>query len=604
MNRNNNYYNFNNNNNNINNNNVNQGSQQNFQNQQNRFNQNNQNYVNFNQPNNFMDNLPNNFNFYPLNQQQNNNYYNQIGYNNQYPQEESEIQSNLQETNNQNNNANMRTNAVQNYQNLQTNDVNIGLVSMNPDNGYNNSNQNNNNNNYYYNYNQNQNNISNNQSANDHNQQQLYHQFRQQPNQLQMNYYQQMPQHQNPEWKEEYDNIAYFQGLNVPIPTFVGDDQREKLRKILSEINKDMMQFLQNRQNKEQIITQIQEQFRRSNQISFNCINSNNQMQSNQSLSFNDEETDTHSTIDLSNYTDNEYNQKSSLYSYATSEEQMLDNNINNNNNKNNNNNLIQFIIGLNELNIIQKDFFIEKFKEELKNNIQTLKKNFLIDQSDYEQSTIDKIKKIKEINQFGLDLCKQEKNQIYFKNQKFQTVSFDFRKEKLLKTTLYCILQNFICKGSQAKSTKYLMKQLKHINQKNQMLEVDNIILRQIFLRFFDLVNSDEQNHKKITQEFLDNLFKYEFLSTVLLDHYKRLVRFLSQQELKENSHEILEQFIKTYFLYLQIIDSNSLKYQKKCKNSKFPYFLCFYTENDIKQQGKDKIQIVQDFQKLMALK
>ncbi|EAR91433.1 hypothetical protein TTHERM_00594180 (macronuclear) [Tetrahymena thermophila SB210] len=562
-----------------NNYNYNQGRQPNFQQLPNGI---QQNQYNFNQPNNQMFNQHNHFNFNQIQQQQQQ-FYRQVNY--LQESQQSDIQSQILQNNNQN--TNFQTREIVNTNNInaeqQINNQNQ-IYSQNRFN-YNNSNNNDSNNqrnNYNYNDHSNNNNNYSNRN-NDGNNQQLYHQFRN------MNEFQQIKE--LPDWKDEYQNISYIEDICISIPTFVDSKKIQQLDSVLSEINKEIQQFLENKQDRKQIISQIKEKFITSSKIEFN---SRNNIQSNQSLSFNDEETDIMST-DFTNYADFENKQESILRSYVTSTTEQ----IQNDDNQNYKSQLIDFIVNMFEQNKFQKSFFSEEFKNELNNNIQKQKINYLIDDSDFEQSTIDKIKSIKEIKQFGYDLCNQEENQIIYKEQNFKAVSFNFRKEKLLKTTMYCILKNFICSGSQAKSKKYLIKQLMHIDSKNKQLEVDYIILRQIYLRFFDLVVNYFDDNNKMAIEFLDNLFKYEFISSLLLDHYKRLIRFLSKKKLKENPKEILDQFVESYYLDLFIINSGSLKYRKKYSKSKKPYFLCFYTQSNIQQNELDQISIVQDIKK-----
>ncbi|KAL4480368.1 hypothetical protein ABPG74_020884 [Tetrahymena malaccensis] len=170
------------------------------------------------------------------------------------------------------------------------------------------------------------------------------------------------------------------------------------------------------------------------------------------------------------------------------------------------------------------------------------------------------------------------------------QTINIDFKERRVLKTVTYSILSHILCK-QELKFTKiYIYKVLDNINPKTKGFEYENYILRQIYLHF--LLNIIQDSTCKSAALFLDKVFSYEFLSSLLCDHLLFSVqKLLKISEQKDDLYSQIEQISIVNNFTLHLLSRNKkeyLQYQYSLQQSREIFI---YFEQNFNQ---DKIQAV----------
>ncbi|KAL4489258.1 hypothetical protein ABPG72_006322 [Tetrahymena utriculariae] len=216
-------------------------------------------------------------------------------------------------------------------------------------------------------------------------------------------------------------------------------------------------------------------------------------------------------------------------------------------------------------INDIQQHLNNKQNKQQQNNKKNHNKKTNLFCKDDYlcDTNFIEEI--LSTIYRFGFDRCDVQKMQI--QTIMSDTISISFKEKNVLKTITYSILHHILCKQDLNQAKKYIYKVLEHINPNSKGFEKENYILRQLYLLLLQIIISNS-NHSQLTNQFLDNIFQFEFLSSLLYDH----LLFSSQKILKINSQSqdmnaIIGQLSKANDINLYLL----CKKQSECKKYQY---------------------------------
>ncbi|KAL4480364.1 hypothetical protein ABPG74_020880 [Tetrahymena malaccensis] len=435
--------------------------------------------------------------------------------------------------------------------------------------------------------------------------------------------------------KKDWNGDFYHAEINeilIPIPTFVNIDTLNNLFLVLSDVQKQVDDFLNIPQLKKQTLNQIHKNFinkneqiienfqkkgkknieeqdqiiekieqNNSNNNSYNNIPNNQRDQKFSALNMHvkkeNEQYDQNKKQQDEETKSRQSNKSKKSYTSEMSQGLIQTYKINSQNNLNKHSNelkeFFQNKISLNKecSSYIRDDILqqtkIQQQKQQMKNKQQKQKNPCLFSTSDYEinQNQIEQI--LNAINDFGVDKCLvQEKNNSYLKTP---TVSINFKKDKILKTIIYSILYRFICQQEIDVSKKFIYKILGYINPKQSPIQSENILLRHIFLHFLLIFISNLENKSKVAIEFLNDLFSFEFVSSLIVDHLfnsAKIVLKISQPV--DHINEKIEILAKCYFLNLYLTERSSNKAQKwlyKRKNDSDSSIIFIYFEQSLVQ-------------------
>ncbi|EAR91576.2 hypothetical protein TTHERM_00391460 (macronuclear) [Tetrahymena thermophila SB210] len=351
------------------------------------------------------------------------------------------------------------------------------------------------------------------------------------------------------DWNGEWFYVEVNQ-ISIPIPSFVSLATQNKLKQTIQEVQQQVDYHLKSPSFRQQILDYMHKDFMNKNCQLFKKINS---VDSNPSLK-----------IQFENQ-NKLFQQNLNANTQKADDFRKFVHHIFNRNIKNRN--LIE--------NDIQQYMKNKESKKKPNNN-----KNYLHSNEDFmnDQKFIEET--LNSIHKFGVDRCNIQKND----NQKImsETISINFQERKTLKTITYSILHHNLCKQDKKWAKEYIYKVLSHINPNTKDFEQRNYILRQIYLLFLQtiIINSNNSNQ---TDQFLESVFKSEFLSSLLSDH----LLFSAQQILKIKNHTNQNQDINTlldqlskandfnlYLISQKEVDSKKYLHAKHKSREIFIYF------------------------------
>ncbi|EAR95179.1 hypothetical protein TTHERM_00378430 (macronuclear) [Tetrahymena thermophila SB210] len=244
----------------------------------------------------------------------------------------------------------------------------------------------------------------------------------------------------------------------------------------------------------------------------------------------------------------------------------------------------------------IQQQIQLKKDEQQVKNKkTNKIKNPYLYSDNDYQinEEQFDKIMKI--VDKFGVDRCQvQEKINSALKTE---TITINFKENKVLKTITYSILYRSICQQELEGAKKFIYKILGYINPKSKGIESENFLLRQIFLQFLCILITNT-DYKKQATEFLNTIFSFEFLSSLIFDYMlnsaQKMLKLKNSDECGINEH--IECLAKGYYLDLLLIDrSQNVKRSNHSKQDNLGSNLIFiYFEQTLNQDPKQAVYFV----------
>ncbi|KAL4489108.1 hypothetical protein ABPG73_005595 [Tetrahymena malaccensis] len=256
----------------------------------------------------------------------------------------------------------------------------------------------------------------------------------------------------------------------------------------------------------------------------------------------------------------------------------------------------VQTIIQTNNSQKQQIQSEIKNYLQKQQNKQQNYKKNyksFLLSSDDYNFNYIFLDEMLKNINRFGVDRCKIDKTQIQTVMFMSEALSIDFKERNVLKTLTYATLHLFICKQNSDKAKKYICKVLDHINPSSKGLEQDNYILRQLYLLLLQIVIKYSDNHQESVTEFLDNVFKFEFLSALLCDHLIfSAQKILKQQQQTNDIFVLVDQISKANKINLNIFSNSDNQSYRNAKKETSEIFIFSY--KSLKQNQQEPVYYI----------
>ncbi|EAR95181.2 hypothetical protein TTHERM_00378450 (macronuclear) [Tetrahymena thermophila SB210] len=243
----------------------------------------------------------------------------------------------------------------------------------------------------------------------------------------------------------------------------------------------------------------------------------------------------------------------------------------------------------------IQHQIYLNEEKQKAKNKKKITKNPFLFSDDDYQKKEEQLNKIMKTVDKFGVDRCQVQEtiNPVL----QTETMSINFKENKVLKTITYSILYRSICQQELESAKKFIYKILGYINPKSKGFESENFLLRQIFLHFLCILLT-EAEYKQQAIAFLNQIFSFEFISSLILDYMQNLAqKVLKLKNDDENGiNEHVDCLAKGYNLNLFLIDCNHNV--KKCNyNKKYNLgsnLIFIYFEQSLNQKPKQAIYFV----------
>ncbi|EAR95175.1 hypothetical protein TTHERM_00377400 (macronuclear) [Tetrahymena thermophila SB210] len=251
---------------------------------------------------------------------------------------------------------------------------------------------------------------------------------------------------------------------------------------------------------------------------------------------------------------------------------------------------------GSNTYKDIQKQIKLQEKQQQAKSNSTNKIKNpYLQSEDDYQISEEYFEKIMNKVDKFGVDRCQvQEKiNQAL----KTETVSINFKENKKLKTIIYSILYRNICQKKLEGAKKFIYKILGYINPKQKGFKSENFLLRQIFLHFLCILLT-EAEYKQQATTFLNTIFSFEFLSSLILDYMQNSAQKILKVNIadQDEKDQPLQWLAQGYNLDLFLFDSNSnfkkLKFKRKIDSESNIIFI--YFEQSLNQEPNQAVYFV----------
>ncbi|EWS74480.1 hypothetical protein TTHERM_000377399 (macronuclear) [Tetrahymena thermophila SB210] len=244
----------------------------------------------------------------------------------------------------------------------------------------------------------------------------------------------------------------------------------------------------------------------------------------------------------------------------------------------------------------IQQQIKLKEEKQQAKIQKTIIKNPYLYSDDDYKLNEEYLNQIIQTVNNFGVDRCQvQEKINSVLQTE---TMTINFKENKLLKTITYSILYRSICLQELEIAKKFIYKILGYINPKSKGFEQQNFLLRQIFLHFLCILIKDA-NYQQQTTQFLNTIFSFEFISSLILDHLQYQAQKILKKSNNPNNDDIQEQIdclAKGYNLTLFLIDGKNKgkKYNHRGKSSCSFDIIFIYFEQSLYQQPNQAILFV----------
>ncbi|KAL4505977.1 hypothetical protein ABPG72_013738 [Tetrahymena utriculariae] len=443
------------------------------------------------------------------------------------------------------------------------------------------------------------------------------------------------------EWEGDFFDVIINE-ICIPIPNFVQFSIIKQLFSVVEEVQKQMNSYLNSEQLKNQTLNMIHKDFIKKNEKMIEKYRLNDQKKEvedeERKNNFDQQQKKKqpakmkieyhrrgHSGVALSEHMDKEneeYNQRyrqaendtRSTVSYRSNKPHSSEQNqgliqiykiINKQNLKTYANDLQEFLdkkIKENQQNCykiyskINDQIRLKLEKQSVKNKKPQNKNPHLYNQQDYQIETNQMQSILKSINKFGVDKCQvqQKINQAL----KTETISINFKENKVLKTITYSILYRFICQQELTQAQKFIYKTLGYINPTSQGYESENFLLRQIFLHFLCILII-EIDYQPQAVSFLNELFAFEFISSLIFDYF-----FLSASKIMKvnnpiiNLKEKIEVLANGYNLDLYLIDRNhnTQKYVFKRPNDSESNLIFVYFEQSLNQDSVQAVYFVKN--------
>ncbi|KAL4464371.1 hypothetical protein ABPG73_017850 [Tetrahymena malaccensis] len=365
------------------------------------------------------------------------------------------------------------------------------------------------------------------------------------------------------EQKEQGAGLVYakINKIHLPIPDFVQYNTLEKLKAILQEIEAQCERKFENDQYKTSTLMKMYEGF----------IDKNFEIFEEYSKSVQNRPDVQKGLIQRYKIYNDQPNQQSLLKEFL---EEKIKQNI--------------------ESSSKIRDVINQKEENANKNK----KKTHLYIQSDFKinQDQVNSI--LQNINQFGVDKCNVKKQLNGVINT--ETVSINFKENKVLKMITYSILYRLICSQKPQDAKKFIFKILSKIDPNAFGYHSENFLLRQIFIHFLSImVTNIDADFQLNAVQFLDRLFAYEFISSLIFDYL-----FFSAQKITkikgpiEDLSEKINCLSSAYNLNLYLVDRNNNveKSLLKGKYDKVSNIIYIYFEQSLNQQPSQAVYFVID--------
>ncbi|EAR95183.2 hypothetical protein TTHERM_00378470 (macronuclear) [Tetrahymena thermophila SB210] len=423
-----------------------------------------------------------------------------------------------------------------------------------------------------------------------------------------------------------YYFYAEINQMIIPIPQFISTAAKLKLNEVIQDIQQEMDYKLSAPQLKQQILTTLHKNFVNRNQELFQRFNNqpNNkiaeqqcnqqpkmQIQSKEKV----QEDQMEKKINKQKASANqEVNSNPSLKNHIEKEEKLFQQNLkvkeiidDNESSKSDNTFKSEHIVIeslIQRYQVINNDFPVQKANDfrkfvnnifvlnmkssnQLYNDIQqqlnnqnNRKSQNLFCQVDYMYDAKFIEETLNSIYTFGVDTCtiQKKQNQVTMS----ETINIKFKERTALKTIAYSILHYNFCKQVENQIKEYIYTVLGGIDPNLKGYEQENYILRQLYLHFLQIIINSSDYSETIAQ-FLDSIFKYEFLSSLMCDHLlfsaQKILKIQNKTNENNDLNDIIEQLSKAnnfdlYILSKKLSDNKKYSYAKHESREIFIFF------------------------------
>ncbi|KAL4480363.1 hypothetical protein ABPG74_020879 [Tetrahymena malaccensis] len=225
--------------------------------------------------------------------------------------------------------------------------------------------------------------------------------------------------------------------------------------------------------------------------------------------------------------------------------------------------------------------------------NEQTSQYPHLLKTEDYQLNKQQMEYILKTVDKYGVDKCNVQSKKNTTINT--DTVTINFKENKVLKTIVYSILYRFITQQETNDAKMFICKILGYINPNYKGQEFGNFLLRQIFLHFiYKLVSHPYDKFKLIS--FLDELFAFEFISSLILDYFLLSAFKISKKMANDDINDQVECLASSYKLDLYLIDPkhNTKKCLHKRAQDTDSSIVFIYFEQSLTQQIQQPVYFV----------
>ncbi|EAR95182.1 hypothetical protein TTHERM_00378460 (macronuclear) [Tetrahymena thermophila SB210] len=409
---------------------------------------------------------------------------------------------------------------------------------------------------------------------------------------------------------------AEINQMIIPIPQFISIATKIKLNEVIQDIQQEMDKELSSLRLKQQILAMLHKNFVNRNQELFQRFNSqpNNEIgelqniqqpkiqiqstekiQDNQIGKKNKQKTPANQEVNSNPSLKNHIEKEDKLFQQNLKVKEMIDDNKSYKSNNTFKSEKVFKESLIQRYQVINSDIFsapkandFKKFvnnifvlnmksSNQLYNDIQqqinkqnNRKSKNLFCQVDYMYDAKFIEETLNSIYQFGVDTCTLQKKQ----NQvtMSETINIKFKERTILKTITYSILYHNLCKQAPNQAKEYIYTFLCHLNPNSKGFEQENYILRQLYLHFLQII-INSSDHSETIAQFLDSIFKYEFLSSLMCDHLlfsaQKILKIQNKINQNNDLNNIIEQLSKAnefdlYLLCNKLSDNKKYSYAK----------------------------------------
>ncbi|EAR95172.1 hypothetical protein TTHERM_00377370 (macronuclear) [Tetrahymena thermophila SB210] len=399
------------------------------------------------------------------------------------------------------------------------------------------------------------------------------------------------------EWSGEYSDVE-INKIHIPIPTFANEKAVKQLQDAVKEVQNSINDHLDNQNQKNQILEMINEEFIKRN-VDFIEKYYQKSQELNEEKKENELKSPDNSSENQLNQNpqqDNSGRTNQNQFNYGLIQKYKIYNQKTLKQYKNDLKKLLEEIIKDNQTfcQRLQQDIndsikSKEKKQKEKEKDMKTNIKNpYLYSEDDYKIDVQQCNQILESIDNFGVDQCDVQVK----KNKDLNiegTITINFQQNKKLKTIIYSILYRGICQQEHKSAKKFIYKILGYIDPKSSGFQSENFILRQIFLHFLSILKTCA-NYKEQLTEFLKKIFKFEFISSLILNYLLSSALKILKKPKNADENEDIDSLARVYSLDLFLTDRKQIK-KYKHKNEKYGHIIFIYFEQSLEQEQNQAI-------------